>query len=570
MRKRQLAVYFLMFVAAAFLYLQFNDSLKSYFFIKFQKTIPSKISMDRVLFISDQFGLPDYIRLFDRLAKLDNSVALLLPQVFNIKIGDYLEDISPEEIKAIQDEYKEFSIKLAETKNIIPVVFLYSARSPEKSVDPCIFKYFSPSEIKQKPVQRNMVRVKSERMWRTAPNIAFYEDFSYYPYKMPLLYNYNGCVLASAAVEAVRKYYSLNKSGIKYDNGSLLAGNVVAAPLLDSGEIIVHQVKDMPKIYGLNEALTLSDGELNDKIVIVRSLNNSEHAMLSLGVVVSSLMQGVYVSYPVMINYTASAALLLLLFAAYRALKIWYGALIALLAEAAIVITTYMLLDKNIYINFVLLSTVNLLTFALLYFYRGSTAVIDMTERAAKVRPFIHPAGINRFIMKNRDLKTKNTWLSASVVYFIFDSAFGADAGTVKITFEKIRQILYNKEHEFYIRLHNGRGIEAVFTGEKAQPKNILAALFEIRETFSAVKFNMILSDTEVFVYELEKDLVVADKNYDLKAVCERLEKKRHIIVPEKNVQKYVTLVKFQKISEAGGEVLFNIAGPREEAVNEN
>ena len=570
MRKRQLVVYVLLLAAASFLYLQFSEPLKSYFFVKFQKTLPSKVSTNRVLFISDQFALGDYIRLFDRMAKLENSVALLLPQVFNIKIGDYLEDISPEEIKKIQDEYKEFSIKLAESKNIIPVVFLYSGHSAESSVDPCFFRYFNPSEIKQPPALRGMIRVKSERMWKTVPNMAFYEDYGYYPYKMPLLYKYNDCILVSAAIEGIRKYYSLNKSAVKYDSGSILIGNVVRVPLLDSAEIIVHQVKEEPKTYTLNEALALPDADINDKIIIVRSLNNSEHAMVSLGVAISSLMQGVYVSYPKLVNYIASAVLFVLLFAAYRFLQLWYGALIALLAEAVVVISTYLLLDKDIYINFVLLTAVNLVTFALMYFYRGSTAVIEMTERAGRVRPFMHPSGVNRFVMRNRDLKTKNTWLAAPVVYFLFDRAFSEDAAQVKITFEKIRQILYNKEHEFYIRFLGGREIEAVFTGEKVQPKDILAALFEIREALSAVRFNMVLSDTEVYIYEFERELVISDRNYDLKSACERMEKKRHIIVPERNVQKYVSLVKFQKISESGGEVLFNIAGPREEAVNEN
>jgi hypothetical protein len=504
------------------------------------------------------------------MSKLDNSVALLLPQVFNIKIGDYLEDISPEEIKKIQDEYRDFSIKLAESRNIIPVVFLYNGRSPENPVDACAFKYFTPPEIKQKPASRNTLRVKSERMWKTVQNVAFYEDYSYYPYKMPLLYRYNDCVLVSAAVEGIRKYYSLNRSAVKYDAGSILVGNVVRAPMLDSAEIIVHQMKEDPKTYSLNDALSLPDGALNDKIIIVRSLNNSEHAMVSLGVAVSSLMQGVYVSYPKIVNYAASAILFMLLFAAYRFLKLRYGALIALLAEVSIVVTTYLLLDKNIYINFVLLSTVNLLLFALLYFYRGSTAVIEMTERAGKVRPFMHPQGVRKFIMKNRDLKTKNTWLKATAVYFIFDGAFSEDAGRVKITFEKIRQMLYNKEKEFFIRLQNGRSIEAVFTAEAAQMKKILEALLEIREEFSGINFNIILNDTEVYIYEFERELVVTDRNFELKIACEKLEKKRYIIVPERNIQKYINLAKFQKISEAAGEALFNISGSRGEASDEN
>jgi hypothetical protein len=564
-RKRQLAVYFLIIAAAIFLYLQYNDSLKSYFFIRFQKTLPSKISTDRILFISDEFTLEDYVKLFDLVARAENSVALLLPQVFNIRIGDYLENMSPDDIKKIQDQYKEFSIKLAETKNIIPVVFLDSVKNPENSVDVCGFAYFNAKDIKLSLPAYNYAKVKSKRLWSAAPDIAFYEDYDYYPYKVRLLYKYGDCVLAGAAVEGIRRYYSLNKTAVKYDSETVRVGSVVSAPLLSSGEIIAHQVKEKPKEYTLAEALALPADKIGDKIIIIKSNNISEHTMLSLGVAISSMLSGVYVSYPRAVNYAAAAILLILLYGAYMFLRPLYGIIIVLLVEASIVIGTYALLDRNVYINFVLLTAVNLLSFAILYFYRISTALLDMGERTGRIKRFMHPMATGRFIAKNRDIKTRNAWFSAYMAYFLFDREFAENPDAVKKAFEKIRQILYNKDSEFYIKLRSAGDIEAVFLRENADIKLIISALLEIREELKEYKFNIILNDTTVYIYEFEGDLIFIDRDAGLLDACVKVDKKRHIIVPERSVQKYVNLVKFQKISESG-TVLFNIAGIREEA----
>lgn len=569
-RKRQLAVYILVVAAAIYAYITFNDSLKSYFFMEFQKTIPSRIKTDRILFISDEFTLDDYCRLFDRIGRAQNSVALLLPQVFNIKIGDYLENISPEDIKKIQDQYKAFSIKLAETKNIIPVAFLDNVSKPEPAVDVCVFKYFDAKDVKLGLNRYNYVRVKSKRIWMTAPDIAFYEDYDYYPYRVPLLYGYGDCVLVSAAVEGIRKYYSLNRDYVKYDRQNLIIGNIISSPLLDSGGIIVHQLKETPKTYTLNEVLALPDDRINDKIIIVRSLNNSVNTMVSLGVTIASIMQGVYVSYPRDINHIIAAVLLVLVFGAYRFLKPGYGVLTAALTEAAVIITAYLLLDRNIYINFVLFTAVNALTFVVVYFYRISTSLMEKQERAGAVRRFMHPAAVSGFISRNMDIKAKNNWMKTYAVYLLFSQEFSEEPETVKKTFEKVRQILYNNEREFFIRLQSGREIAVVFTGPGAAVKNILAALFEIREGLNGLKFNMVLSNTEVYVYGFDGDMLFADRNYELKMACDRIDKKRFILVPERDVQGYINLTKFQKVTESSGMVLFNIVGGREETVNEN
>ncbi len=570
MRKRQLAAYILIIIAAVFLYFRYNDTLKSYFFIKFQKTIPPKVSTERILFISDEFTIGDYIRLLDRIAKAGNSVALLLPQVFNIKLGDYLENISPGDIKKIQDQYKEFSIKLAETKNVIPVVFLDRVKNPANTVDACVFKYFNAKDIKLNLVARNYIRVKSTRLWSASPDIAFYEDYDYYPYKVPVLYKFGDCVLSGAAAEGIRKYYRLNRSAVKYGRENVIIGSVVRTPLLSSGEIIMHQLKDEPKFYSLAEALAMPDGKINDKIIIIKSRNISVHTMVSLGVMIASMMSGVYVSYPIAVNYIAAILLLGLLYGAYRFLRPAFGILIVVLVEAAVIITTYLLIDKNVYINFVLLTAVNILSFTIIYFYRISTAVLDMAERAGAVKRFMHPSAIRRFILKNRDIKARNAWMRAFVAYITFDRDFAENPEAVKKAFDKIRQIIYNNEKEFFIKLWSSRDIEVVFLNEAAAVKNIISALFAVREGLKEHKFNIILSDTEAYIYDFERDLVVIDKNYGLKAACDNLEMKRNIIVPERDIQKYINLIKFQRIAESGGFVLFNITGGREETVNEN
>ncbi|HDT15464.1 MAG TPA: hypothetical protein ENN55_04565, partial [Firmicutes bacterium] len=56
----------------------------------FQKINSFKIS-EKIVFVSDTFAMRDYNRIFEKLQKTENSAVVLMPQVFNIRVGDYIE-----------------------------------------------------------------------------------------------------------------------------------------------------------------------------------------------------------------------------------------------------------------------------------------------------------------------------------------------------------------------------------------------------------------------------------------------------------------------------------------------
>jgi hypothetical protein len=90
--------------------------------------------------------------------------------------------------------------------------------------------------------------------------------------------------------------------------------------------------------------------------------------------------------------------------------------------------------------------------------------------------------------------------------------------------------------------------------------------LFEIREQFQDNKYNIILNSTEVYIYFQNRQLIITDKNINIRINAESIEKKRYIIVPEKDIQKYIDYIRFQKNINIGGILYYNAIGTREEA----
>jgi hypothetical protein len=104
-----------------------------------------------------------------------------------------------------------------------------------------------------------------------------------------------------------------------------------------------------------------------------------------------------------------------------------------------------------------------------------------------------------------------------------------------------------------------------VILDDSPDAKRVIGTALEIREKLSEMKFNVVLNDTEVYIFENKNELGILDKNYSVRRASETVEKKKYIIIPEADVQKYINLIKFQKIAGTGGVVLFNITGFREE-----
>jgi len=88
--------------------------------------------------------------------------------------------------------------------------------------------------------------------------------------------------------------------------------------------------------------------------------------------------------------------------------------------------------------------------------------------------------------------------------------------------------------------------------------------LFEIKNSLTEFNFNILLNDTEIYIFEYNRDIIFIDKNYYLKEGMEVMERKKYIIVPEKDIQNYINSTKFQKITDAEGKtIFFNILGTR-------
>lgn len=566
MRKLRDIFFLLLVLACIFLYVKYNESLKSFFFIQVKKFLPDKINTQKILYVNDEFSLGDYNNIFSVISKAENSVGVILPQLFNIKIGDYVESLTSEEIKKTQEEYKEFVFKLAETPNIILVGFIdYVKTNTTGTANPCVFKYFNEKDIKLKLRKFNYIKVNSLRIWSSVPNIGFYQNFEYYPYKIPLLYNFNNCVIVNAAVETIRKYYKLNKNSINYSNNMLKIGTTVNAPVSKTGDLIIYQNNEKNKILNLNEFLNLSVDEINDKIIIIKSRNISEYTMISLGMMITSLMQNIYIYYSPVLNYIIGFILSGVFFIFYRLLKIYYGIILMALIEFCIVISAFLLLDRNVYPDFVLFSLVNIVTFFSVYYFKIYNSFIEYNSRAEVISNYINERSLNHILHNNIDIKTMNTWLPTFVVYFSFSGEAAENINEMKKYFDKINNIIYNATKEYFIKLINEKDIAVIFA-DKIEVKKLVQLLFEIREEIPENKYNIVLNQTDVYTYIYGKQMIFVDKNINIKMNAENIDRKRFILVPEKDIQKYIDYIKFQKNINVGGILYFNAVGLREEA----
>jgi len=565
-RKLREIFFLLLICACVFAYMKYNETLKSFFFIQFQKFIPDKINTKKILYVNDEFSLGDYNNLFAVISKAENSIAVILPQLFNIKIGDYVESLTSEEIKKTQEEYKEFIFKLAETPNIILVGLIdYVKANTGKAADPCVFKYFKKQDIKLKLKKFNYIRVNSPKIWLSAPDIGFYQNFEFYPYKIPLLYDFNNCVIINVAVEAIRKYYRLNKKSINYSDNMLKIGTIVNARISKTCDMIIYQNHEKNRIYNLNEFVNLPANEINDKIIIIKSKNISEHTMVSLGMLISSLMQNKYIYYSSATNYIIGFILFTMFLIFYRLLKIYYGIILMALIEFCIIISVFLLLNRNIYLDFVLFSMANLITFFFVYYFRIYNSVIEYNSRAGVLKDYINEYALRHILNNNIDIKIMNTWHQTFVIYFIFSKETAENTNDMKKYFDKIKNMIYNITKEFFIKLINEKDI-AVFFADEIEVKKLIQILFEIREQIQENKYNIVLNRTEVYTYLYGKQMIFMDRNMDVRTNAENIDKKRFVLVPEKDIQKYIDYIKFHKNVNVGGILYFNAVGLREEA----
>lgn len=569
---RKTALLFFILIAAALTagYLLFSEEIKSYTFSMLQKFSPSDLSMEKITFVEDDFTLEDYLTTLDKIKTIENCAVLFLPQVFNTRTGDYLENIDPDDIRKMKEDYRNFTLKLDDDQDVIPVVFLGRALKPAPSVDISAFSYYKDSPEMKYLDEYNFTRAASKKIWYAIPDAGFYEDYGYYPYRIPAVFKYNGNIFVSAAVEGIRRYYRFPRTRVKFEDGRLKIGDIIDMPLLKDGEIIIRRLKDEPKIYSLKEFLAAPRGTFNDRIIIVKSMSGTRSCMVSLGAAVACIMQGKYVKYSPLMNYSCALILCLLLFVLYRQLKFLSGTAVFLSSSVLMFFASAWLLSMDIYADTPVFIALNLLAFMPVNYFRQAIRSYDMQKRTVVFSRYMHPEAVKKFVRRNSDIKIKDTWLKAYVMYIVFDVDDTPDAGKFKINFEKMREIIYNKCSEFIIKNHDNSDIAVIIPDEAVGPGTVIEAALDLREKLTDLRFNIVLNYSEVYIFEVNGALWVLDKKYSAKEAASSVEKKRNIIISEGDIQKYINIIKFQKLPAASGAVLFNVAGLREGLDDEN
>ena len=572
MRKTAIFFYAVIIAAMAAGYLYFSEEIKSFTFTRMQKFSPSAMSMDKISFIEDDFSLGDYLALIDRIKTAENSAVLFLPQVFNTRTGDYLENINPDEVKKMKEDYRNFTLKLADNQDIIPVVFLGKALKPASGADQDIsaYSYFKSAPGFNGFDEYNFTKVGSKKAWYSISGAGFYEDYGFYPFRIPLLFRYDGNIFASAAVEAVRRYYRFPKTRVKFEDGRLKIGDIIDMPLLKNGEIIIRGIKDSPKVYSLKEFLAAPQGSFNNKIIIIKSMMNSRYCMESLGAAVACIMEGKYVKYSPPANYICALIFLALMVVLYRQVKFINGALFFILSAACSIFLSSWLLSMDIYTDTPLFAALNFAAFFTVYYFRAAAADFDRQKRIAVFSRYMHPKTVRKFVSSNSDIKIKNVWLKAYVLYLVFEDGGTPDPGAFKINFEKTREIIYTRFREFLIKNHDNCDLAVIIPDETAAPENVIGAALDLRKKLEGLNFNIILNYSDVYIFEVNGALWMLDKKYAAKEAAQAVEKRKNIIISESDIQKYINIIKFQKLPSVSGMPIFNVAGLREGADNEN
>ncbi|MEI7640596.1 MAG: hypothetical protein WCJ46_03700 [bacterium] len=550
-------------------YFYFNDRLKSYVFKNMDNVGKPVSAADNLVFVSDVFKMKDYNNLINKLSEAQNSIVLFLPQLFNMKIDPYLDEVEPEDITILKQEYKEFVLKMAETSSIIPVVFVAPGKPSEEVPGLSAFSYFDKYSGTLKFHEYDYLKIKSLKVWQTVKTPGFFREYRYYPYRVPLVFKHKNQIYAGAAVEAVRKYYRLTRDQISIDGRFLRIGSIVSAPLSKYGDIIISESQHREALK-LSTVLTMPMTDLADKIIIINSLNNKDSKdvnMRSLGATVSALMTGVYIKYNPASDYGIALILVGLLAAAFTGAPFLFGMFMYLIVQAGIIATGFYLLKKNVYVDVILLSASAFFVFFSIYYFKIMTARRHTENRKEFLSSVSPSKNIPGLIASNKDIKIKNTWTECFAAYFMFDENFFKDMANAKNVFDSIEKTIYTFDKDFFIYYGGQDELLVMFAGKDRDTKTLLDALMAVRDSEGLQKFNfnIILIKTFVNIFDMKKRPVVMDKNYDRVRTAHALAKQKYILIAETDIQEYINYIKFQKVSGADSlPVFFNIAGHRD------
>jgi len=167
-------------------------------------------------------------------------------------------------------------------------------------------------------------------------------------------------------------------------------------------------------------------------------------------------------------------------------------------------------------------------------------------------------------VKRNSDIKLRNTWLKADVVYFVFGLSHD-DPADVKKDFQFIQKTLHNTFKDVLTSASGSGELTAIIFGE-ADRKKIVEILGTVRDEIKSGDFNILINTTEVYVFDRGGELAFLEKDADIRRKAYVLPLKKYMLVAEKEVQRYVNITKFQQIPGYESSKFFNLAGLRGEA----
>ena len=565
MKILRLAGFAFVLVLLAVLYLFFSGKASPFLFSFYERFIPPEKHSEKLLVVSASGGLKDYTAFLEKIKKTERAVALFMPDVFDRPIGGFLEGSSAEDIENFRADYRAFTLAFAESQNMIPVIPVSRGRRQKNETDPSGYSYFKASSASFSMPDYGGVSVKNTRLWMTAPNMGFFPEYREVPYRIPFLIRSGSAVLVPAHVEAVRKYYGLTKSKIDTVNRMLSVGSGIRIALLDNAEAIIRRPAKPAAEIKLAAFLEAAPENFEDRIIIFRDAGRGSAGAEALAAAVSAVLSGKTTGYNAAVNIGAAVLLMLLLFSAYRNIKPAVGAVLFAASAVASAGAGVFLLSKGFFLDITPFIFLNTAVFFSVYYLKSSAEALEKRRRTKLFAGVMHPKALKKFISSKKDIRLRNAWLNTAAVYFDFESNSFDSPAAIKKAFDKISTVIYNNIKDYIIVLHGNSTIAAVPLQDSFQPAALFRALFEIREELKEFNFNIIVNAAKIYIFEFAGGINFIDSEYRVKQSADRLPKKKNIVVAEKDIQRFINVIKFQKISGGDRAVLFNVAGFREE-----
>ncbi|OPZ65079.1 MAG: hypothetical protein BWY84_00528 [Candidatus Aerophobetes bacterium ADurb.Bin490] len=341
-------------------------------------------------------------------------------------------------------------------------------------------------------------------------------------------------------------------------------GDITGAALITGGEMAIPVYAGEPETITLEKFMNMPVQEADSRIIIAADKNTPLNSVSGMGAAVSMMIDRGKITYKRLFNYIA--ALLVALLAAGAYLRFGAGAgfpffIFIQLAGAAAVYWLYM---SGIYADYPAVTFANVAAFVTIYGFKAGSKKRDVEKRKGLLRQAMPDSAAERFIKKNSDVKMKNSWLKADAVYFVFSTADN-DPAALKKDFERIQSVISGNFPESMASASGSGEIAFLIFGENDR-KKIVETLNSAREKVTSAEFNIIISTTEVLVFERGGELAFLEKDSENRRRAYALPVKKYMLVAEKEIQRYVNITKFQQIPGYEKSGFFNLAGLRGEA----